>query len=178
MSARLRYFVVLAGALLLAGCANPDLHPPVAQLTGSAGEPDAPPPPAPSSEAPAAAQPTPQKALARFATAYINWNYETLHAAQERLAASAVGVARSTELLSAVQSRADGTLRRARVWNRGRVLSIGPDRSRAGAWVVVTEERTGGRGEYDGLPAGDHVTLARVARVPDGWAVSSWEPQS
>jgi len=26
------------------------------------------------------------------------------------------------------------------------------------------------------VPAGPHLTLARVAHLPGGWAVSSWQP--
>ncbi len=64
------------------------------------------------------------------------------------------------------------------MWNRGRVVSVAADEGASGVWVIVTREQTGGSGEYEALPAGYHVTLARLARVAGGWAVSGWEPQS
>jgi hypothetical protein len=45
-------------------------------------------------------------------------------------------------------------------------------------WVIVTREQTGGDTQYEGLPAAYHVTLAQLARVPDGYAVSQWLPQN
>ncbi|MCW3033335.1 MAG: hypothetical protein JWM60_1680 [Solirubrobacterales bacterium] len=164
---------------LLAGCANPD-SPPRAPVTGagSPGEPAAPPPRAPISEAPAAAQPTPQQALAYFGSLYVNWDYRDLPARQRRLAAIAVGDAHATERQAAAQSARDTTLTRAHAWNKGVLVSIAADRLSPGVWVVVSREQTGGSGEYEALPAGFHLTLARVARVDGGWAVSSWEPQS
>ncbi len=45
-------------------------------------------------------------------------------------------------------------------------------------WVIVTREQTGGDTQYEGLPAAYHVTLAKLASVPGGYAVSEWLPQS
>jgi hypothetical protein len=177
-----RAALISAAALLcvvLAGCANPDA-PSRAPVTGagSPGEPATPPPRAPASEAPAAAQPTPQQALTQFAALYINWDYRDLTRVQRRLAAMAVGDARATERLATAQTLRDMTLRRARVWNKGVLVSVAADRLAPGSWVVVSREQTGGSGEYEALPSGYHLTLARVTRVEGGWAVSSWEPQS
>jgi hypothetical protein len=166
-------------ALLWAGCVNPDApQPRPATVTGSPGEPAAPPPRSPSSEASSAAQPTPQKTLERFARLYVNWNYQNLPGVQRELAANAVGAARAAERLAAAQTARDQTLTRGRVWNHGAVVAVAPDRDTAERWVVVTREQTGGSGEYKALPAGYHVTLARVVRVTGGWAVEAWEPQS
>ena len=166
-------------AFSTAGCVNPDA--PQSRPTresGSRGEPAAPTPRSPTSEASSAAQPTPQKTLERYARLYINWDYRTLTTDQLRLATMSVGAARLTEQKAAAQTRRDATLARARVWNRGAVVAITPDQSATGTWVIVTRERTGGSGEYDALPAGFHVTVARAIQVRGGWAVSAWEPQS
>jgi hypothetical protein len=44
--------------------------------------------------------------------------------------------------------------------------------------VVVTREQTSGQGDYVGLPATDHVTIAQVEHTPRGWVISSWSPQN
>lgn len=171
---------LLACCLVGCGCADPDAQqpPPLASSQpGSPGEPLAPPPRSPSREASSAALPSPQKTLERYARLYINWDYRTLAAEQRRLAALAAGAARASELLAAVQSTRDVALVQGRVWNRGSVISLAPELRRPGVWVVVTREQTGGSGEYAALPAGFHVTLARLARAGRGWVVSGWEPQ-
>ncbi len=177
-----RALVILAVgcAAVLTGCSNPDISGPSTArvLTGSPGEPPAPPAPSGSSQAPSGVHPTPQKALAEFARAYVNWDYRTLASDQRTLAAVSVGAARLSERQAAAQTGRDTTLARARVWNHGTVLMVAPDAAARGVWVIVTRERTGGSSEYVGLPAGYHVTLATVEKVPGGWAVSRWEPQS
>jgi hypothetical protein len=42
--------------------------------------------------------------------------------------------------------------------------------------MIVTLERTPSTGAYAGLPAGVHVTLARVRAVRQRWVVSGWNP--
>jgi hypothetical protein len=123
-------------------------------------------------------QPTPQRALRQYAARYINWTYQTLTADQRTLAAMAVGAARLSEQQTAQRSVADTTLTRGHVWNKGQVVSVSRDLAQAGTWVVVTREQTGGNSEYEGLPASYHVTLAKLASIPGGYAVSEWLPQS
>lgn len=172
--------VLAAGAC--AGCTNPD----AGQLTqGTAtpspqnrGEPQAPAPPSPLAEAPAELRRTPQEALAAFASLYVNWNYQTLASEQRSLAAASVGPARLAEQQAAASSLADPTIKRGQLYNSGHVVSLAPDASRAGTWVIVTLERTGGNSSYEGLPAAYHVTLAQLQRVGSGYAVSQWLPQS
>jgi hypothetical protein len=89
-----------------------------------------------------------------------------------------VGAARTAELQAAATSRADATLRAARIANRGTVVSIARDQTQAGAWVIVTHEQTSGAGNYEGLPPAYHVTVARLASAPGGYAVTEWLPQS
>lgn len=173
--------VAVAGASVLGGCTDPYAHQAstsAGQEAGSPGEPPAPPPSPSSAERLADAQPTAQAALERFAYLYSNWTYRTLAHDQQALAASAVGPARLSEQQAAAASRTDSTIRRAHVTNHGQLLAVSPDKTRPGWWVIVTREQTTGTGEYEALPANDHVTVAQVTRVPGGWAVSQWQPQS
>jgi len=123
-------------------------------------------------------QPSPPAALTAFAERYVNWSYRTLTAQQRALAAMAVGAARAAEQQAAATSQADTTIATGRIYNSGQVVSVGPDAAHRGLWVIVTREQTGGDTQYEGLPAGYHVTLARVASVPGGYAVSEWLPQN
>jgi hypothetical protein len=173
---------VLLGAVALAGCTNPDA-PGSVQGTSSAspqnpGEPLAPAPPAPAAQTPAGVQPTPAKALAAFSGLYSNWTYRTLRLNQQRLAGMSVAAARLAEQQAAASSRADTTITRGHIYNSGEILSIAPDASRPGTWVIVTREQTGGDTQYEGLPASYHVTLAQLAHVPGGYAVSQWSPEN
>ncbi|HEX4188580.1 MAG TPA: hypothetical protein VHY83_11835 [Solirubrobacteraceae bacterium] len=174
---------VCLAALALTGCANPDAptatdQDPHSRGPANAGEPAPPPAPSPSSQAPAAVQPTPHGALAAFAARYVNWSYRTLARDQQTLAAISVGAAKLTEQQAAARSQADSTIARSRVQNRGEVISIAGDEASSKQWVIVTREQTGGSSEYEGLGASYHVTLAALAAVPGGYAVSQWSPQS
>ena len=173
---------VLLAAVALVGCTNPDAPSSVQGISTASpqnpGEPPAPAPPTPAAQAPAGVQPTPAKALAAFSVLYTNWTYRTLSANQERLAAMSVAAARLAEQQAAASSRADTTITRGHIYNSGEILSIAPDASRPGTWVIVTREQTGGDTQYEGLPATYHVTLAQLARIPKGYAVSQWSPEN
>jgi hypothetical protein len=174
---------VLLVAVALAGCSNPDASITSQSTVSSAspqnaGEPPAPPPSSPAAQAPADVQPTPAKAITAFAELYVNWTYQTLTAHQRILAAMAVGPARLAEQQAAASSKADTTIARGHICNTGQVVSVAPDASRPGTWVLVTHEQTGGNTEYAGLPAAYHVTLAQLARVPSGYSISQWLPQN
>lgn len=171
---------LLVAVVVLVGCTNPDAGgagPPTSSTTSpqNAGEPPA---PAPASQAPAAVQRTPTSALTAFSRLYSNWTYRTLTADQRRLAAISVGAARLAEQQAAASSQADTTIARGRIWNSGQIVSIAGDLAEPGSWAIVTREQTGGSTQYEGLPASFHVTLARLARVPGGYAVSEWLPQN
>lgn len=173
---------VLLAAVALAGCSNPDATSAPQNTTSSAspqnpGEPPASPPSSPAAQAPADVQPTPAKAIEVFAELYVNWTYQTLTAHQRTLAAMSVGPARLAERQAAASSEADTTITRGHIYNSGQVVSIAPDASRSGTWVLVTHEQTGGDTEYAGLPAAYHVTLAQLAHVPGGFSISQWLPQ-
>lgn len=172
-------------ALTLSGCSNPDAPAAVPSTTAppasairNAGEPPGPPPPPAASQAPLNLEPTRQAALAAFAELYINWSYHTLGAQQRTLAAISVGAARLAEQQAAATSQADSTIAQGHIHNSGQVTSIAPELTHRGMWVIVTRERTGGDTQYEGLPSAYHVTLAQLAGVPGGYAVSEWLPQS
>ena len=174
---------LLLAAVALAGCTNPDAPSAGQGSTSTAspqnpGEPPAPAPPAPATQAPAGIQPTPSKALAAFSQLYTNWTYRTLSSNQRTLAAMSVGAARLAEQQAAATSHADTTITRGRIYNSGQIVSIAPDLSRTNTWVIVTREQTGGDTQYEGLPAAYHVTLAQLARVPGGFAIELWLPQT
>jgi hypothetical protein len=177
---------VVTAAVSASGCTDPDapgansrgaMHS-VRRVSGNAGEPVAPPPPSAASDAPARVQSTPAAALEAFAEIYMNWTYRTLNARQQELSGISVGSARLAERQAAAASAADGAIQRGKIHDSGEVLGVAPDQAQAGMWVVVTREQTSGGTQYEGLPAGYHVTLARLARVPRGYAVSEWLPQS
>jgi hypothetical protein len=118
-------------------------------------------------------------ALTRYALAYTNWRASQLPARERELAALSIGAARLSASQTAAAQSGAATLAADRVANAGQVVAVapgeGPDR---GQWVIVTEEQTTGSGPYAGLPAGPHVTLARVVHLPGGWTVSTWSPIS
>jgi hypothetical protein len=177
---------LLLAAVALSGCSNPDAPlatrsvgaATTAAAPGSPGEPAAPASPTAGSQAPSQPRTTPQAALSAYAQSYINWSYQTLSSQQLKLAAMSVGAARLSERQAAAASARDSTIARGRVFNSGQVVSVATDATDEGRWVVVTLERTGGSAQYEGLPRAYHVTLARLAAVPGGWAVSEWLPQS
>jgi hypothetical protein len=175
---------ILAVTILLSGCTDPytakQQPTRASRATGvqNTGEPAAPPPAPAAGQSVVDAQSTPQNAISLFARLYANWSYATLTHDQLTLAAMSVGTARLAEQQAAASSRADSTLSRARLSNQGQVLGVSPDLARSGWWIVVTREQTTGSGEYEGLPATDHVTLVQLAAVNGGWAVSLWLPQT
>lgn len=174
---------LVAVVVVLVGCSNPDAPGAGPKTTSTsspqnAGEPPAPAPASSASQAAADVQSTPTAALTAFSRLYSNWTYRTLTSDQRKLAAMSVGVARLAEQQAAASSQADTTIARGHIWNSGQIVSIAGDLSQPGAWAVVTREQTGGGAQYEGLPASYHVTLARLARVSGGWAVSEWLPQS
>jgi hypothetical protein len=185
-------FVALLAAVALAGCSltapySPQRPPPRSATAADAGDPPAErggtiPAAAQLAQsilAPAAAQPTPQQALARYATIAINWNWRTLAATERRLAAISLGQARAQALQTAASASTDTTVSQQRLTNHGRPVSIAPGSGpAAGRWVIVTTEQTTGHGSYAGMPPTLHVTYAQLTHTPAGWIVDRWQPQT
>jgi hypothetical protein len=143
------------------------------------GEPPVPPPASPAAQTPDHLSASPRTAVAQFAALYVNWSWRTLTAQQRELAGISVGSARLAEQQAASASSRDSEISRARVYNRGQVITIAPSRTHPSQWVVVTREQTGGDSQYDGLQASYHVTIAQVVQVPGrGYAISQWLPQN
>jgi hypothetical protein len=176
------FAVVVFALVALSGCTNPDAPSATTGASTSspqnAGEPPAPPPPSSSAQAPAGVKATPAAAVEAFTRLYVNWTYRTLAGNQRRLAAMSVGPARLAEHQATAASQADTTIRRGHIYNTGQIVSVAPERSHTGTWVVVTREKTGGSSEYQGLQAAYHVTLAKLAHLQDGYVIESWLPQS
>ena len=121
---------------------------------------------------------TPQAAILRFARIYMNWTARSVASAQRQLAAMSVGGARAQALQAAASYRRDGTLLASHVANSGTIVAIARGAGPAtGQWVIVTEERTTGTGDYAGLPAAINVTYAMVKRAAGGWLIAEWSPQ-
>jgi hypothetical protein len=175
--------LVMFALVALSGCTNPDAP---SATSGAAqanspqntGELPAPAPPSSQAQTPAGVQTTPAAAVEAFARLYVNWTYRTLTSHQRRLAAMSVGPARLAEQQAAAASRADTTIARGHIYNTGQIVSVAPEPSHTRTWVIVTREQTGGSSEYQGLAAAYHVTLAKLAHIPQGYVVESWLPQS
>jgi type IV pilus biogenesis protein CpaD/CtpE len=119
-------------------------------------------------------------AVTAFATAYINWNADTVAADMQALAGQSVGQARSAMELAAAQTGSDYEVRRGGIANSGTVEAVAPLRGPPNRYVVVTRERTTATATnaYQGLQPAWHVAIATVVLVAPGrWAVSGWQPE-
>ena len=126
-----------------------------------------------------AARPTPEAALKRYATTYLNWNATHVIAIQHQLAAISLGQARAQAQQAAVSAARDPQLTTSQVANRGQVIAIAPGQADAtGQWVIVTNEQTTGHGDYQDLPATLHIIYAQLTNTRQGWVISGWQPQN
>jgi hypothetical protein len=124
---------------------------------------------------------TPERAVRRFADAYINWTADTVARDMSRLAAASIGQARSALQLAAAQTAGDYELKRGGIANRGTVEAVAPLPASSDQYVVVTREQTTATAAaaYQGLRPAWHVTIATVAvRGGGGWVLSGWQPES
>jgi len=173
-----------AAAAAFSGCGikdplNDPALAPLAAETTAPNEVGVPQNPRPSRSALAAAAPTPIAAIRRFAELYINWRAETLADHRRRLAALSIGDASSAEARAIAETGTDYELHRSHIANRGRIVAITPTIPyRSGVYLVITRERTTGTGIYDELEPAYHLTSATAVRIPGGWAVSQWHPQT
>ncbi|MGH2856941.1 MAG: hypothetical protein ACRDMJ_05590, partial [Solirubrobacteraceae bacterium] len=125
-----------------------------------------------------AARPTAHAALWRYAILYVNWRAATVAAGQRRLAAISLGQARAQALQAAASLGHDRQLTASSVIDTGTVVAIAAGQGpAAGHWVIVTRERTTGRGDYAGLPPTLHVIYAQLTHSQNGWIVTGWQPQ-
>ena len=127
------------------------------------------------------ASPTPPQAIRAFATAYINWNAQTVSADMRSLAARSVGQARAAMTLAAAQTAGDYELREGGIANSGQVEAVAPLSGHRDEYVVVTRESTTASNTtaYQGLAPAWHVALATVQQLPGGrWVLNDWQPKS
>jgi len=105
---------------------------------------------------------TPARAVAEYASAYINWTAATVSSDMGELAARSVGQARSAAALAAAQTANDYELQRGGIANSGEVEAIAPISGKPGQYVVVTRELTTATNTtaYQGLAPAWHVALA------------------
>jgi hypothetical protein len=120
------------------------------------------------------------QAVRTFVTAYINWTADTVAADMRGLAARSIGQARSALELAAAQTAADYQLQQGGISNSGAVEAVAPLPSASNQYIVVTREATAATNTnaYQGLRPAWHVAIATVSRVPGGWVVSGWQPES
>jgi hypothetical protein len=123
---------------------------------------------------------SPAEAVQAFATAYVNWNYQTVALQLRGLSEVSIGQARSMLSMAAAQVGRDSELRRGQIANSGAVEAIGPVRGHSDQYAVITRERTSAANTnaYLGLAPAWHVALATVTRVRGLWVLSAWQPES
>ncbi len=121
------------------------------------------------------------QAVRRFATAYINWNAQSVAGDMRALALQSVGQARSAMQLAAAQTAGDYELRNGGIANSGTVEAIAPLLGHADQYVVVTREATTATNTtaYAGLLPAWHLAIATVTRLQSGGCVlSGWQPEN
>jgi hypothetical protein len=137
------------------------------------------PPPPPESVTGGASSPV--QAVRRFATAYVNWDAETVAADMRALAAQSVGQARSAMTLAAAQTADDYELRRGGIANSGTVEAVAPLSGHPHEYVVVTRESTSATNTtaYEGLRPAWHLALATVVEQrAESWVLTGWQPEN
>lgn len=139
------------------------------------------PSPLPRSERVSGAAPSAVDAIRAFASAYINWDAQTVSADMHALAARSVGQARSAVQLAAAETAGDYELQRGGIANSGTVEAVALLQGHLDQYVVVTREQTTATATtaYQGLAPAWHVAIATVVEIASGaWVVSGWQPQS
>ncbi len=139
------------------------------------------PPPHPPRQRATGPSPSAITAVAIFATAYINWDADTVSRVMTALAARSIGQARSAMQLEAAGTAKDYELKRGGIANSGVVKAIAPLAGSPNHFVVVTLERTTATNTaaYQGLQPAWHLTVATVTEVGAGkWVLSGWQPEN
>jgi hypothetical protein len=119
--------------------------------------------------------------VAAFATAYINWDAQSVSPDMRALAAHSVGQARAAMTLAAAETAGDYELQRGGIANHGTVEAVAPLARRQNQYVVVTLESTTATNTtaYQGLRPAWHVALATVTQQGAGqWVLSGWQPEN
>lgn len=173
---------IAIGTILCAGCGathhkTATTRSKLAQAEATHEYPSPPPPP----QSATGATSTAAQAVRAFATAYINWNAQTVASDMASLAARSVGQARSAMTLAAAQTADDYELQRGGIANHGTVEAVAPLPRKPGQYVVVTLESTSATNTtaYQGLRPAWHVALATVTeQAPGQWVVSGWQPEN
>ena len=175
---------LLAGCVVMTGCAvvggpSRPAPPPSAVSRAQTTHELASPRPRQTVASPGAA--TPEQAVRRFASAYINWTAGTVGREMTTLASASIGQARSALQLAAAQTAGDYELKRGGIANSGTIEAVAPLRASHNRYVVVTRESTTAKADaaYRGLRPAWHVAIATVANVVGrGWVLSGWQPES
>ena len=166
--------------MLAAGCggSHTSVRPSaVAQANATHEYPSRPPPP----QTAARAAPSAVQAIRTFATAYINWNAQTVSARMRSLATESVGQARAVMTLAAAETADDYELRRGGIANSGAVKAVAPLSGHHNEYVVVTRESTSASSTaaYQGLAPAWHLAVATVLELrPGRWVLSGWQPEN
>ena len=102
-----------------------------------------------------AGAPTPQAALERYASRYVNWTAQTVTSVQRQLAAISLGQARAQALQAAASYAHDRALNASRVANHGSVISIARGHGAAASLVGDRHPRADNRHRRLHRPAGN-----------------------
>jgi hypothetical protein len=176
-----RPLVLLLCALGCAGCAGHAARHAPSPVTAADATHEYPSPPPPRQTAGGGTE-APAQAVRAFATAYTNWNAQTVSDDMRSLAARSVGQARAAMMLVAAQTAADYELRRGGISNSGTVEAVAPLAGKGrDQYVAVTLESTTATNTtaYQGLRPAWHVALATVTEQrPGQWVVSGWQPEN
>jgi hypothetical protein len=176
--------MVVAGALTLGGCgAGGRAHargtrPSALARAEATHEYPSPPPPR---QTAARSSASATEAIRGFASAYINWDAQSVSARMRGLAAVSIGQARAAMTLAAAQTAGDYELQRGGIANHGTVEAVAPLPRRRDRYLVVTLESTSATNTtlYQGLRPAWHVAVATVSELrPGRWVVSAWQPEN
>ncbi len=139
------------------------------------------PSPTPSPQTATGAAASPVSAIRAFATAYINWDAQSVSAHMRALAGRSIGQARAAMTLAAAGTGGDYELQRGGIANHGTVEAVAPLPGQQNEYVVVTLESTTATNTtaYQGLRPAWHVALATVTQQRAGdWVLSAWQPEN
>ena len=185
MTGRTAALLLVAATLACAGCggAGSARHQTTARqsrLARAQATHEWPSPPPPRQTATGASA-SPVDAIRAFATAYINWDAQTVAPDMRALAGRSIAQARAAAILAAAETAGDYELQRGGIANHGTVEAVAPLARHRNQYVVVTLESTTATNTtaYQGLKPAWHVALATaIEQRPGQWVVSAWRPEN